>query len=99
MLTYCTRLPTLRGMGRHIPRTATELFAEATEARRAAGAEMENWRAHVAALEHAAPDDRAALEHQVRRSARIVQAQMDLAETKAREANRVQAQTQLSVVS
>jgi len=77
-------------MGRHIPRTAADLFAEAAEARRTAGNEMENWRAHLAAVEHATEDDRPALEHQVARSARIIKAQMDLAEEKSREANRLQ---------
>jgi hypothetical protein len=89
-------------MGRHTPSTAADIFAEAAEARQAAGREMENWRAHLAALESATtPDHREALQHQVDRSARIVQAEMNRAQEKSREANRLQdaEQDQLRSVS
>lgn len=86
-------------MGRHIPRTPAELFAEAAEARRTAAAETVNLQAHREALENATGDDREALEHQVARSERIVKAQRELAEAKSSEAYRLLEQGQLNSVS
>ncbi|MFC5268501.1 hypothetical protein ACFPJ1_40885 [Kribbella qitaiheensis] len=79
-------------MGHYEPSaTAAELIAEANADAAAAVRELENLRAHRAALE-ANPDDREALAFQVERSERIVAELEATAAAKSREAARIQAQ-------
>lgn len=91
-LTYGNKFTYCRGMGQHTPRTAADAFNEATAARQAASREMDNWRAHLAALEAAAPGDREGLAYPVRRSERIIAAQTALADERSREGYYLQVQ-------